>query len=105
MTTLALLAHHAAAPAFNTAFYATAATVIPVLFLAIAVQGRGYDALVKAFGAAFRRLRSTPRSGDGIVTVGKGTPRWSRVPGNGDQADGVSCGAAPADAGLGGAGR
>ena len=29
----------AAAPAFNTAFYATAATVIPVLFLAIAVQG------------------------------------------------------------------
>jgi hypothetical protein len=42
MTSLALLAHaaHAAPPAFNSTFYATAATVIPVLFLAIAVQGR-----------------------------------------------------------------
>jgi hypothetical protein len=29
----------AAAPAFNSAFYATVATVIPILFLAIAVQG------------------------------------------------------------------
>jgi hypothetical protein len=33
------LAHvHAAAPAFNSLFYATAATVIPVLFLAVAVR-------------------------------------------------------------------
>lgn len=33
------LAHHHAAPGFNGLFYATAATVIPVLFLALAVQG------------------------------------------------------------------
>jgi hypothetical protein len=40
MTSLALAAHAAAAPPFNTAFYATAATIIiPVLFLAIGVQG------------------------------------------------------------------
>jgi hypothetical protein len=37
MTSLALLAHgaRAAAPAFNGLFYATAATIIPVLFLAL----------------------------------------------------------------------
>jgi hypothetical protein len=33
---------------FNTAFYATIATVIPVLFLAIAVQGRLYEEIIKA---------------------------------------------------------
>jgi hypothetical protein len=38
----------AAAPAFNTAFYATAATVIPVLFLAIAVQGRALETVSRA---------------------------------------------------------
>ncbi len=32
MTSLALAAHAAAAPPFNGLFYATAATVIPVLF-------------------------------------------------------------------------
>ena len=40
MTSLAPLAHAAdqAAPAFNADFYATAATVIPVLYLAINIQ-------------------------------------------------------------------
>jgi hypothetical protein len=33
---------------FNTAFYATIATIIPVLFLAIAVQGRLYEEIIKA---------------------------------------------------------
>jgi hypothetical protein len=32
-----------AAPAFNADFYSVAATVIAVLFVAIAVQGRLYD--------------------------------------------------------------
>ena len=45
-------AHHAAA--FNTAFYSVAATVIPVLFLAIAVQGQLYQAVLKAPGAVNR---------------------------------------------------
>jgi hypothetical protein len=50
MTSLALLAHPAshAAPAFNGLFYATVATVIPVLFLALAVQGSTYRELVKS---------------------------------------------------------
>jgi hypothetical protein len=59
MSSLASLAlgAHAAAPAFNGLFYATAATIIPVLFLAIAVQGPLYGDLLKAFDAALRRFR------------------------------------------------
>jgi hypothetical protein len=58
MSNLASLAHVAspATPAFNSSFYTTAATVIPVLFLAIAVQGRMYDDLLKAYVNAGRRL-------------------------------------------------
>ena len=41
------LAHPHAAPAFNGLFYATAATIIPVLFLALVVQGALFDDLVK----------------------------------------------------------
>jgi hypothetical protein len=39
MSSFALLAHNisAPAPAFNSTFYATVATIIPVLFLAIVV--------------------------------------------------------------------
>jgi hypothetical protein len=44
-------------PAFNGLFYATAATIIPVLFLAIAVQGPLYGDLLKASGATLRRFR------------------------------------------------
>jgi hypothetical protein len=49
MVTLALAAHAASQKpaAFNGLFYATAATVIPVLFLALTIQGR-----------AFRQLRA-----------------------------------------------
>jgi hypothetical protein len=44
------------------AFYATAATVIPVLFLALAVQGRGYENLMKTFNAMDQRSnRDIPR--------------------------------------------
>lgn len=45
---LATLAHSAtpAAQPFNNTFYATVATIIPVLFLAIAVQGRAYDRIL-----------------------------------------------------------
>src|SRR5579863_1238628 len=35
-------------PVFNATFYATGATVIPVLFLALAVQGRGFGELLRA---------------------------------------------------------
>ena len=59
MSSLASLASGArvAAPAFNGLFYATAATIIPVLFLAIAVQGPLYGDLLKASAATLRRFR------------------------------------------------
>jgi hypothetical protein len=50
------LAHSHAAPAFNGLFYATGATVIPVLFLALAVQGRTYEDLLKAISARAARI-------------------------------------------------
>ena len=55
MSPIAAGAAHTATPALNTASYATAATVIPVLFLGLAVQGGTYENLMKAFGEAFRR--------------------------------------------------
>ena len=57
MTSLAEIAHPAshAAQAFNGLFYATAATVIPVLFLAIAVQGHAVEDLLRASADAYRR--------------------------------------------------
>jgi hypothetical protein len=36
-----------ASPAFNATFYATIATIIPVLYLALVVQGGGVDALLR----------------------------------------------------------
>src|SRR5580658_512911 len=66
------LAHHAAA-AFNGTFYATTATVIPVLFLAIAVQGQTYEDLIKSYAAnlrAYRRRMRIIRS-SGELTIRK----------------------------------
>ena len=48
VTTMLALAHAHAAPGFNADFYSVAATVIPVLFLAIAVQGTTYQDLIRA---------------------------------------------------------
>jgi hypothetical protein len=63
MTTLTLAAQTApAAPAFNTAFYATAATVIPVLFLAIAVQGRALETVTNAATNAAHDYQRARRS-------------------------------------------
>jgi hypothetical protein len=38
----------------DTDFYVTCATVIPVLFLALALQGRPYDSLIRANWKAAR---------------------------------------------------
>jgi hypothetical protein len=67
MSSLVTLAHATAAPAFNGLFYATAAIIIPVLFLAIGVQRDSlYQYLLNALGAADdRRERSTPKRGLG----------------------------------------
>ena len=57
--TLALAAHpaaHAALP-FNAPFYATAATIIPVLFLALAIQGNLYGDLLKTAAAKLGQYR------------------------------------------------
>ena len=51
---LALAARAHDAPAFNGLFFATAATIIPVLFLALAVQGNAYQALLNAFSTLSR---------------------------------------------------
>lgn len=58
MTSLTALAQagHTKAPPFNGLFYATAATIIPVLFLAIAVQGPMYASLIKAAAQADKRM-------------------------------------------------
>jgi hypothetical protein len=56
MTSLASLAHAAQAPPlFNHDFYVAAATIIPVLFIALIVQGGGYENLLKAVRAVDRR--------------------------------------------------
>jgi hypothetical protein len=63
MTSHALLEHAAAAnpPPFNGLFYATAATIIPVLFLAIAVQGTTYqDLLNVVLTADLSQSHATP---------------------------------------------
>jgi hypothetical protein len=64
---------HAAAPAFNSLFYATAAGVVPVLYLALVVQGGGIDVLIR--GAMhylkFFRLtpwKNTPDTGSSAIT-------------------------------------
>ena len=67
MTSLALAAHatRAATPPFNANFYIVVATVIPVLFVAIAVQGRVLETLASAATSAAhdyqRALRSRAR--------------------------------------------
>jgi hypothetical protein len=62
MTSLALT-HASANPPFDATYYATIATIIPVLFLAIAVQGRLYPHLLK-----------TLTSGDLAKTLRPGLP-------------------------------
>jgi len=59
----------AAAPAFNTAFYAMAATVIPVLFLAIAVQGRALETVTRAATSAAHDYQRARRSGARLKAV------------------------------------
>lgn len=46
MTSLALLAHSAAAPAGNSTFLTVAATIVPVLLLAVTIQGRTYQEML-----------------------------------------------------------
>jgi hypothetical protein len=48
MSITALTHATATVPVSNGLFYATAATIIPVLFLAIAVQGRGLNHMLRA---------------------------------------------------------
>ena len=71
---IAALAAAKAQP-FNGLFYATVATVIPVLYLAIAVQGRLYDNLLQSASRAFARwLQHVRQSPDGSVTWSRAAP-------------------------------
>jgi hypothetical protein len=53
-----LTSAHQSAAAFNGLFYATTATVIPVLFLAIALQGSTWQRLIDGYGASLRLYRN-----------------------------------------------
>lgn len=53
MTSHAALTH-AVAPAFNADFYTTVATIIPVLFIALAVQGNTNENLLNAQAAVWQ---------------------------------------------------
>jgi hypothetical protein len=46
---------------FNADFYVTCATVIPVLFLALAVQGRTYEVVVQAVQKRMKRAMADDR--------------------------------------------
>jgi len=64
MTSLTPLAHNTAQAAqpltpSTIAFFATAATIIPVLFLAIAVQGRAFEDLIKAMDVLVRHTEDS----------------------------------------------
>jgi hypothetical protein len=70
MTSLALAAHTTpAAPPFNATFYATAATIIPVFFLAIAVQGNMYKNMITAARAKISATNS-PRFRTTLAALG-----------------------------------
>jgi hypothetical protein len=60
---LTLAAHAHPVPPFDGLFYATVATVIPVLFLAIAVQGTAYQELLKIVARAVHQAQNI-REGD-----------------------------------------
>jgi hypothetical protein len=87
MSNLALLAFNArtAAPVFNGTFYATVATIIPVLFLAIAIQGNIYQAILLEYARRTRAYRQRMRAADaaGQLTIRKalGGGLAAQVPG------------------------
>jgi hypothetical protein len=58
-----------ASKSFPTVFYATAATIIPVLFLAIAVQGRIYESIVTRAAEYIRSARTGWTSYQRFVAV------------------------------------
>ena len=67
-------AHGHAAPQFNIPFFTTAALVIPVLFLALAVQGSYYETLLTAFTAMNNVMKDSTRpryqqAGAGIAAL------------------------------------
>ena len=66
MTGLALLAHSATAadPGFNYTFYATVATIIPVFFIAIAIEKTIYQGLVDTMARVYDQSRAAIDAGD-----------------------------------------
>jgi hypothetical protein len=61
MSNLMALAHagDATAPQFNAIFYATVATIIPVLFVAAALQADMYAKLIETSRAAYGRFKAS----------------------------------------------
>lgn len=77
------LAHSNAAPPFNGLFYATVATVIPVLFLAIALQGGTYRQLMDAHSLKFALIQARDARAEGLRPPDRleSSARRSRRPG------------------------
>ena len=72
MHTAFVLAQAAKDPAFNETFYSVAATIIPVLFLALAVQGPFLDELVSL--ADRQSARPSPRRRGPLSTYAADAP-------------------------------
>ncbi len=75
MNNLAALAHagDSNAPQFNAIFYATVATIIPVLFVAAVLQADIYTKLIETSHAAYRRFSAfdlpLPREGISALLI------------------------------------
>jgi hypothetical protein len=74
MSSLASLAHEATGGSifpFNTNFYITVSTIIPIFFLALAVQGTEYQDAMRALIIAFRTSRQDRRLRNiAVITIG-----------------------------------
>jgi hypothetical protein len=97
----------AVAPVFNATFYATGATVIPVLFLALAVQGRGFGELLRAATTAREEAAANKRRDPVLLfpprvllaaawvimaagVVGEGVAMWDLYFGSASGLDGIT---------------
>jgi hypothetical protein len=73
MSSLATLARAASSAAnFNSPFYATVATIIPVLFLALAVQGKVFQDFLDRGGKLTRDLLGRSERHQGVLNVAIG---------------------------------
>jgi len=71
MSNLASLAHEATKvpPGFDSTFYSTVATIVPFLFIAIAVQGPAYSDVIRVLGPRLVPEHGAQRVGAVLLLV------------------------------------